>query len=257
MSNLATTEPRTWSRSRWWLLVGLVFAAHLGFIFAFGDRKPIAPRPLPPTTVLTLSLEGDELLALNDPTLFALPNRHGFAGAAWLELPQIPFHPYRWTEPPRLLPLPVAELGATFVRFLQTNAPGRFAFETKPAPVPTIATAPEITASSPPRSTFRLADGLTNRRWLNPPELAAQPAADLLTNTVAQVSLRGDGSVLSAAILPPGSGSAKADEFALDKAKSARFEPVRSGGEKLTVGTIVFEWATVPLLETNKPPANP
>jgi len=249
----APIEPRRWPRRRWWLLIALVFAAHLGLIFAFGDRKPITPRPPAPAPLLSLAADSSELLALNDPTLFALPHRESFAGAAWLKIPALKFEPFRWTEPPRLLSLPVAELGATFARFMQTNAFAPFELEVKPAPEFASPVAPEIRPTVPARSTLHLAGGLELRRLLNPPDLPPKPWPDLLTNSVVQVVVFADGNVLSSTLLSS-SGSPDADELALKTANAARFEPLRNGATNLTFGTLIFEWQTVP---TNAPPANP
>src|SRR5437773_6757094 len=101
-------SPAPWPRHRWGLLIALVFAAHVGLIFAFGDRHPIMPRPPGPAPELRLAIGSNELLALRDPTLFALPHPKGFAAAAWREISQTGFPPFRWTEPPRWLVLPVS-----------------------------------------------------------------------------------------------------------------------------------------------------
>lgn len=250
--NADDAEIRPWSRKRWWFLVCLVFVVHIGFIFGFGDRKPIAARPPMPTTKLVLASPNDELIALDDPTLFALPHRRSFSAAAWLETPEIPFQPYRWSEPPRLMGLPVERLGETFAQFMRTNTFSRFAFQTKVAPLPTEVSLP-VPAGLPTKSTLRLTGELAKRRWLNPPALKAYEAAELLTNSVIQVTVLPDGYVFSTKMLPPGSGSSEADDDARKAARSAHFTPDRTNGNKLAVGNIVFEWATVPLAATNAP----
>ena len=70
---------------------------------------------------LELAAGSSEWLMLNDPTLFALPSIEGFAGPAWVEPPPLIVHRKEWTEPPRMLQLPVAELGAIFSQFMETN----------------------------------------------------------------------------------------------------------------------------------------
>ena len=130
----AKLQAKAWSLRRWLTFIALVFAVQLALIFAFGERKPIAPRAVTNVPVLKLTAGSSEWLALNDPTLFALPNRKGFAGPAWLEPPRVEFHRLEWTEPPRWLPLPVGELGATFSQFMQTNRFTTFQFELKPPP---------------------------------------------------------------------------------------------------------------------------
>ena len=128
-----------WPRHRWGMLIALVFAAHVGLIFAFGDRRPIVPRPPGPAPEWRLAMGSNELLALHDPTLFALPHPKGFAAAAWREVSQIGFPPFRWTESPTTKgwPLAVEQLGDIFLRFVQTNALVQFEFETMPAPTVT------------------------------------------------------------------------------------------------------------------------
>jgi len=80
-------------------------------------------------------------------------------------------------------------------------------------------------------------------------------SADLLTNTVVQVLVDADGNVVSPALLPPGSGDSRADQRALEVARTARFQPLRGSSPALTVGVLVFEWRTVAL--TNAPASNP
>jgi hypothetical protein len=255
--NADISEPRRWSRQRWWFLVAIVLITHIGFIFAFGDRKPLATRRPTPSTQLRLASPADELIALNDPTLFALPHRRSFAQSAWLKIPEISSPSYRWSEPPRLLALPVEQLGESFARFMQTNTFSEFVFQTKPAPMPMVAKLPGSAALAATNSNVRTSRELVNRRWLNQPALRVWPAADLLTNSVAQIVVRNDGAVFSAKILPPGSGSIEADQFALDAAQSARFTPERANDDRLTVGALVFEWVTVPLPATNAPNPTP
>jgi len=265
--NTASLEPRQWPRRRWWTLITLVFAAHLGLIFALGDRQPITARPpaAAPTLLLadarffslfpeTNHVMFAELLALHDPTVFALPHRRSFAGAAWLRMPNVKFQPFRWSEPPRLLLLPVESLGATFTQFMLTNRPAPPELEIKPAPELTMPVAPEAGPMIPPRSTLRIAGELAGRRLLNPPKLEPWAASDLLTNSVVQVLANADGNVISSTLLAR-SGSQGADRFALDAARVARFEPWRDRGAKLSLGAMIFEWRTVPT--TNAPGSAP
>lgn len=250
--NAVATEPQAWSPARRWSLIVLVFAAHLGLIFALSDRKPLTLRPPASAPLLSLASGANELLELNDPALFALPQRRSFAGAAWLNTPEIKFQPFRWAEPARLLPLPVAGLGAAFARFVQTNTFAGLVFETKPAPDFPQPVAPEFGAPPSTHSVVRVAGELAKRRLLHQPELPAQAAADVLTPTVAEVLATADGSVLSLKLLAS-SGNKAADQLALKVARAARFEPVRGGGTTLTLGTLVFEWRTVPLPVEPKP----
>ncbi len=62
-----------------------------------------------------------EVLALQDPTLFALPHRQGFSGPAWLKVSPIANRPSDWSEEPRPLPLCVTQLGVVAPEQVQTN----------------------------------------------------------------------------------------------------------------------------------------
>jgi hypothetical protein len=251
------------------LLIALAFAAHVGLIFAFGDRRPVLPRPPRPAPELRLAIGSNELLELHDPTLFALPHPKGFAAAAWREISQTGFPPpFRWTEPPRWLALPVKQLGDTLWSFVQTNSFARVEFETLPAPDwPRLAAWLE-NAPAPP-SRLRAVGPLARRALLNPLQLPSRPGTELLTNSVVQVLVDAAGNVVSHTLLRPESGSKdpdqqQADQRALELAKAARFAPLPPAGRAptnllgpFTRGTLIFEWHTVPRPVTNAPPANP
>ena len=129
----ASAESAWWKWTRWLTLIALVFALHVGFIFAFGQRRPVVPRAIFDVPKLRM-VGNDELLALNDPTLFALPNQHDFASSVWMQMPVVSQPPFRWTEPPRWLPLPMETLGAVFRQFMQTNSFAVFQLNFKPPP---------------------------------------------------------------------------------------------------------------------------
>ena len=265
----ATMEPRPWPRRRWWILIALVFAAHLGLIFAVGDRKPIVPRQAASAPVLRLAADGGEILALNDPTLFARPHWHGFAGAAWLQIPPVPFRAFEWTEPPRWLAFAAEQLGALFARFMETNGFASFQLGLKPAPeltVPELVPEPALTA----RSELQIEGEVAQRRLLHAMELPSLPGSDVLTDSVVQVLVDAAGDTVSVTLLPSVSGSKdadqqKADQRALDLAKAARYQPLArddagsaaSPAAGLSWGRMIFKWHTVPLPMTNEPPAAP
>jgi len=257
------TSPREgrWSRRRWVVLIGLVFAAQAGLMFAFRDRQPVVPRQPARVPMLRLATESSELLALTDPTLFALPHREGFSGAAWLTNPPPDSPTNAWTEPVRWLPPPVEQLGAEFRSFIQTNAFESLQIVAMSEPAPII---PELFPVEPPstRSTLRIGGDLARRRLITPLVLPSWTNTDLLTNSVVQLLVDARGNVISAALLPPGSGLTAADTNALALANSARFESIEPAGPDraqhpaplATFGTMIFEWQT---MLTNAPPAAP
>ncbi len=250
------TNECAWTRQRWVVFIGIAFAAHVGLIFAFGDRAAIVPRIVVHAPTMQYMTHRSEREQLDDPTLFALPHLNGFAGAAWLPRPQIEFAPFRWTEPPRLLALSGDQLGASFQQQLALKDFPRLEVEILPPSEPTSLPPLDRTFITARRSVPSLGGELTHRRWLNAPTtLPSWPAADLLTNSVVQVWVDANGQILSTALLLPGSGSKEADQLAIKLARNARFAPLPGNRAKLTPGTLIFEWHTVP--QTDSIPVPP
>jgi TonB family protein len=237
-----------WTVSRWLAVITLVFATHITVIFLFGEKKEIAPLPgmkLIPT--LTLANNSDELLALNDPTLFALPHRRDFASAAWLKMPAVKQPVFRWTEPPHPLPLSADMLGMVFSHFMQTNFFASEPPDFKPAPelsTPTLPVEPALAQNS----TMQIAGELAQRQLPSQISLTNWPYADVLAPCVVQVLVDAAGNVVSTVLLTP-SGYDVADQRALELARALRFTP----SSRLTFGRIIFNWHTVPPTnETNR-----
>jgi hypothetical protein len=250
--------PTAWSRGRWWQLIAIVFVAQVAAIFWFSDYSPARGRRGKPAPVLELAGGGaTEFLALEDPTLLVLPHEQGFAGLAWLRPWRPAFPAFTWAEEPQFLAPDFSHLGATFSRFVETNAfntvqvPGRLTPDW---------TAPPIRLLSPlrDRSTLLITGDLARRRLMTAPELRPWPStntagADLLTNTVVQMVVDRAGRPVSLSLLAS-SLSPDADEFALAQARVLRFAPMETAtpptnalpSAGLTWGKLVFEWQTVP-----------
>jgi hypothetical protein len=247
-SEPAPPGEKRWTRSRWLTLVLLIFAAHVGLLFAFGARKPAVPRAVANVPRLVLAAEADELIALSDPTLFALPHPMDLAvlRAHASDLTQTSF---RWTEePPGWLNLPVAALGVDFGKFMKTNRYTGLELQLKPPLKLTTPVSP-LEPIFPEVSTLRVEGGLAQRQLLTTMELPSWPCADVLAPSVVQTVVDAAGNVVSVVLLPPGSGWDDADQHALKLARAARFAP----GPRLTIGRLVFHWHTVPLPGTNAP----
>jgi len=262
--NAPFDEPRRWSRGRWWAMIALVFLAQVGLILALGDRKPILPRAALDTQQLQVAPSRSELLALQDPTLFALPNARSFGAAAWLRAARLDFSVFRLAEltQPKF-DLPSETLGATFHHFVETNAFTSLALDASP---PRQADSIELPATDNPvvtQSVLRVTGTLAKRPLRSVIDLPSFPAPDLLTNTVVQVLADADGRVFSAVLLrppdmlTPNSGSqADADRAALAFARTLQFAPLDSSRgarlsspTELTPGALIFRWHTEP--ETN------
>ncbi len=251
-----TCQDEPWSPIRWIIAISLVFGLHIGLIYALGSRKPIELRPVKNAPAMQMTTSLNEFQQLDDPTLFALPHPRGFAAATWLRLPQIAFTPFRWTEPPRLLALPVQQLGETFLRFANTNITRRFDFQSLPAVQITTIEPIESFDTFPRESRMRVSGDLARRRIVNEPaNLQSWSSADPLTNTLVRVFVDARGNVFSSVLQRPGSGSKEADQFALKLARDAKFSPVQRNGDTLAKGLLIFEWQTLP--KTNAPVATP
>ena len=171
----ALVEPRPWSRRRWWGMVGLVFGVQLALIFWLGETSLAHRRPAAPG--LTLKLAGSasaELLALHDPTLFALPHKQEMPTPTWWRTPQPELHEFAWPEPTNHPHLAIDQLGTAFNRLAETNAFGPLPLPAKPLPELTLPELPPL-AISAPRSTLRLEWDQAPRRLLTSLEFAREP----------------------------------------------------------------------------------
>lgn len=264
--------PATRGRSRgWWALLALVFAAQVGAIFWLSDRRPLlprAPRPAPALHLLeSQRAEWAELLELRDPTLFALPRQRGFSALATSEAPSL--EASDWSEPPFWLEPKPKNLGMDFLTWPLTNGSLARVTPSMPEPDLLIPDVPPLRLDGFSRLIVRCSQ--PGIRLLTPMHLPSWPVrligandAELLTNSVVQVLLDVDGKPVSCLLLTS-SGSGPADEFALDQARTARFEveppapaeiasqgPILAG---LHWCALIFDWQTVPA--TNAPASPP
>lgn len=248
----AAKPPRHgWPMSRWLLLIALVLGMHVTLIFMFGARKTITPRPVTNVPKLELANGSSEWLALNDPTLFALPNREGFAWPPWLKPPGLHVLMPDWTKTERLRWLELsngaANLGAAFNRFMQTNRFASFQFVVKPPPhfaMPVVPLEPAFARTS----TLRIEGNLAKRPLVSPMKLPSVPYDNVLQPSEAQVLVNAAGEVVSAVLLSS-SGYTVADEQALALARAARFAPAAG----LTIGQLTFDWRVIAPPATNAP----
>ena len=251
-------ETAPWSRRRWLLTIAFVLLAQAALIFLLEKSSSATPRKTVAVPLIHLrehlSLEP---LAVSDPTLFVLPHQRGFSGEAWLNhAPTNNYQPADWTEPATNWPLATASLGANFEEFINANTAPQFE---------TIATfeparrAPGFFPSPalPLPSSLRIEGALAQRRLLTMPELRAWESTELVSNSMVQVLVDAPGRVISAVRLSPAGGlkQPEADARALELARAAQFAPATN--EALTVGTLLFEWQTLPVPATNAPVATP
>ena len=243
-----------WTRGRWLTLIALVFAAHVALLFVFGGRKQIVPRAVTNVPTVKLADDSSEWIALNDPTLFALPHQKDFASAIGLQTAALKQPSFRWTEPPRWLSLSAYELGLAFNQFMQTNRFASFELQLKPSlklSTPLLPIKPVLAQNS----TLRVEGELAQRQLPSPINLTNWPYANVIAPSKVQVLVDAAGNVVSTVLLPPDSGFTAADQYekadqrALDLARAVRFAP----SSHLTVGRMIFNWHTVPMINTNEP----
>lgn len=266
--------PPAWTPLRWGLAILAVTAAQAGVIFWLSDRRPPVSRPAGTGTEFHLVAQPEpgsalgEWLAVDDPTLLAVPSERGFSGPAWMRPPALEHRSADWTEPQRWLALPVRQLGADFAEFARTNLAGPRVLAEKPAP--SLARVELAPVPLPARSEYRLEGGLQGRELVTPLDVPSLPHTEILTNTVVELGVAPSGIVFSAVPVGGGSGSKAADRTALNLARTVRFKPLpRAGGGSpaaaaptsgqagLTWGRIVFQWHTLEMPATNAPPGGP
>ncbi len=236
-----------WSSTCWFVIITFIFAVHVALIFLSGEKKAVVPRAVTNVPTLQLANETDELLALNDPTLFALPGPKDFAVAGAFRLPDVKPPLFRWTESPRWLPLSTAGLGTALGQFMQTNYPASPSFNFKPVPLlssPALPAEPLLVENS----TLRLEGELVQRQLPLENNLTNWPYANVIAPSVVQLLVDAAGNVISAVLLPPGGGFGSADQYppadqqALELARTMHFAPAT----RPTVGRLIFNWHTVP-----------
>jgi TonB family protein len=236
-----------WSNRKFLAALGLVLAFHVALIFLFGARKPIVPRPLGPIPHLRLADPANEFIALGNPTLFALPNPHDVVSAFWRRLPPRPPGEYTWTENPRYLPPPSADLGASFRAFVASRGPVELPLDFKPEP--SVIEPSMADGNTMPRATTdQISGGLAGRPVRHAAALPLLPRNDVIAPTTVQALVDVSGRVVSAVVLKT-SGDHDADQLAAQLAREFRFAPA----PRMTFGDLQFNWHTVPLTTTNEP----
>ena len=256
--NASVPQPVLWSRGRLWVYFVVVLAVQIILLLALSERKPILPRQSDQAasfyaaTVVPADSPIAVLLALGDPTLFAVPHPRGFSGPAWLNATPLQHQSDDWTEPQRWLTQSSSKLGETFEQFLRTNIVTERFLAIKPAGVPEKVPVRPLPVRG--RSGYRIEGDLTRRELLAPLNILSVPHTEVLTNTVVQIAVSQSGFVFSPVILV-GSGSRIADQHAVELARTARFKRLVNGSPQgsgaLTWGRIIFQWHTLEMPATN------
>jgi len=193
-----------------------------------------------------------------DPAFHALPDARHFSGGAWLQPPALRFDLPVSREEPRWLP-PPATWGVGMSDYLRTNPPPAQAALEVPRPPPTVVQPQERPA--PTRSHMRVEGELAGRAVAVLPEVPPLPASGLLPDTVVEIVVHPDGTVLTARLAetrPAATPEQRADQrraaaAALRLARQVVFAPLPDARaalpdpEGLAGGRLVFQWLTHPL----------
>lgn len=256
---LTTPEPERegWGPRKILSLIAVVLAAHVGLIHFFQSKKPLEVMSVSNVPHVALTSRADDLLELDDPALFTLPNPHDFASAVWLQRPEISLPRFHWTEPPRWLPIPDESLGSVFRTYMQTNTFAMLPLSFKSGPP---VSQPDFTIDSglPTNSTLSLSRSLINRHMVASPDLDSLPLSDVIAPSRVRVMVDDLGRVVSAVLiaadntpdnLEAAAHSDLADSNALVQVRGLRFQPA----SQYTFGEVIFNWHTVPV-PTNSAP---
>ena len=252
----AAVQPVRWTRRRWLTTMAVLLAAHFGVVLYFGERSHRLPRALRSKTSMYLSVDPwsarqlSEFPMAGDPALFALPSLNGFSGKAWLTFREMDYPLNNWTSPPAYLTLDVSRL-ATPSAADESNS--LYSIPVAGRPLPDLVNA-QLSVPPPPIATgseLFIEGDVVKRRLLEQVDVPSWAYADVLTNTLVQVLVDAEGQILSARLLVS-SGLKAADDYALKRAATARFEPVANAGPSSCMfGRLVFHWHTTPPAETN------
>lgn len=135
---------------------------------------------------------------------------------------------------------------------MRTNVAQIIPLDFKPQPklaAPAVSLQPAFAT----HSTLQIEGDLAQRKLVGEVTLADWPYDDVIAPSRVQIIVDENGNVVSAVSLPLNSPSKNeiryddADQRALEISRSLRFAPAAH----LTIGTVIFNWRTVPLPETN------
>jgi hypothetical protein len=252
-----TVESRTWSPLKWAVVVTTILALQTGFFFWFTRPPGLTARTRPATLSIRLP-DGQpaDLLGYINPSVLVRVNSRGFSGQAWLQIPPVAYNPVESNPPPFLLQLQADHLGDAVTQALTNSLSQPFEVAARPAPrFDNYSPSPLVV---PTESTLSIEGELAGRPLLARPVLKLQPADTILTNTVVDVVVDGEGRVFAPPVLDPASSprpaeSAGADADALTATANLLFQPLprvpgrsRLAAPILTPGRVVFHWQTIP-----------
>jgi hypothetical protein len=250
--NPAITPAKGWPFKRIVILTLLVFVVQGALVIILGEKKSAPVRTAVNAPHFQLADDSSGLIALDDPTLFALPHTNNFGASIWLGSPTITTPSFAYTEPLKELPLDSASLAMNLRVFLTTNDNATALPAFKPEPELS-APEPILTAALNGKTTMQIRGELARRPLMPQPELSWITNLPSLTNsdwvdhTHVQVVVNAAGDVVSAITIPSSSlvqvpvdtgGNQEAEALARKLRFAAAASPVM-------FGQIIFNWHTV------------
>jgi len=238
-----------WPWTRTTKLVGGIFLAQLVLVFGLSRKAPAPalaePRVQPVRWVWQEGRPQSPFEELPDAAALSLVTSGGFSGPLWARSVTI--------EPPTLASRfrpeqPERDSGSRSPGLSRAGASA--AAEPPPAVISVLTPAPMKLPAGPLLEVFpsgvRLHAAGPGLTGIQPAPSPVWTNAEVLGPTRVGILVEPAGGVLSATLVPPGSGLAAADQDALKQARSMRFQPTRGPEETgaLRWGEVEFLWRT-------------
>ncbi len=258
--NAVDSQPKAWTRGRWFAAIAVVFAAHIGFICAFSAPRNEPRRPDAGALEFSLLLDtGDnsrwlQATEIQDPTTLALAHPRGFSGKAWDASAKSGVEPLRWVDSPDFLAPAYETFGLAFSDAAAPRTdPDDFSSQRRVPPIRSGWST--VTRGIAVETRLALPSSLRRRglRSLPPPPLLA--AGQSLPDTVIEIEIGRDGAVFTARVSglgrrePGGEFRLQAERQALRHARTLRFQPLPAAADPqklndaaLTAGRLVYQW---------------
>lgn len=235
-----------WQTRRFVLVASFVFVLQLLLVSVLSARRVAFPTEsaVGPTPALVWLPAPDPLLEeMPDAATLAVVNRRSFSGPLWIGCARERLMAGSPAEGPLAID-GVSSIKPLFPRLLPGQpSPAEFGL---PTLVPQL-TAP-LSASRTllaDASVLRVDGEVRSRRVVQSGALPPWTNIEILAPTAVQILVDRSGGILSATLQPPGSGLTPADQLALQRARSLRFEPATGQDGHLQWGTLEFVWHTV------------
>lgn len=268
--NAATHPERSWPGLKLAVAAAILFGLQAMLVFWLGKERSSPPLQQPsPVRIETGGDMGENFPTASSPTLLAVPSIEGASGPAWLKKEPPTNRTPEWTgEPDAALARPPIALADDLTNLAGAGSPPLRSVAGIPNAAPPIL---NVFSTSPAESSITIEGDLARRKLLAQPDLTSLPADSVLSNTVIQIEITGDGwpavpaAVASGGKSGTGAAADAADDYALGIANGLRFEPLprrspsgaRLPDPGLTSGRIVFHWQTVAPATTNAPQNGP